>query len=105
MAVQKTPALPAIMIGWMTGAYRAWVFMLCWGWFVVPATGLPGIGFWISWGLTMMITMMVYRYSPADLDASSGVPDKNLALITAALYSSIMTTSTLATAFVVHLLS
>lgn len=51
------------------GVYRAWVFMLLWGWFVVPALNVPAVGFWMAYGLMTFVSFAVASYNSADFVA------------------------------------
>ena len=63
-------AFAPLMIG-ATVALGGWVISILWGWFIVPAFGLPAISIPTAIGIDLLVTYMTWHGGKED-DSSTG---------------------------------
>ena len=69
-------ALTNIILSIGTMFLRGWAITKLWGWFAVPQFGLKELTLFTALGLSLLVEV-VAPYSPADVQASTQVSNKN----------------------------
>lgn len=52
---------PAFLAAWLIPAilFRSWVLTALWGWYIVPAFGLPSLRMVIAFGISVMVASFI----------------------------------------------
>jgi hypothetical protein len=53
-------------IGMVVGFYTVFVMMQFWNWFAVPLLGVPVAGYWVVYGLNMLLALFTGHGEPED---------------------------------------
>lgn len=77
----------AWILGWATGALRAFVFMKGWEWFVADTFNVPELHFIQAWGLVYLVGFATWQQNPVTESKVDPIVSAILALVTSVVWS------------------
>lgn len=82
--------ISSILIALLTSAFQAGVLSVLWLWFVTPL-GVPGIGLIQAWGITLLVTLLVFDPSiNRDTEGLANVFAKGMVAVFALIVGAIL---------------